>query len=44
MRVWKLRGNGRGNEKGTCPLCVGNKDVKHILLSYPKQNNGECSL
>jgi hypothetical protein len=35
-RVWKLRGIGRGQEKGTCPLCRGNEDGKHILLSCPE--------
>jgi hypothetical protein len=34
--VWKLRGNRRRLEKGTCLLCRGNKDVKHILLSCPE--------
>jgi hypothetical protein len=34
--VWKLRGIRRGWEKGTYPLCRGNEDAKHILLSSPK--------
>jgi hypothetical protein len=34
--VWKLRGIRRGWEKGTCPLCRGNEDAKHILLSCPE--------
>jgi hypothetical protein len=28
--VRKLRGIRKGLEKGTCPLCRGNEDVKHI--------------
>jgi hypothetical protein len=34
--VWKLRGIRRGLEKGTSPLCMGNEDVKHMLLSWPE--------
>jgi hypothetical protein len=34
--VWKLRGIRRGWEKETYPLCRGNEDVKHILLSCPE--------
>jgi hypothetical protein len=34
--VWKLRGVRRGWGKGTCPLCRGNEDVKHVLLSCPE--------
>jgi hypothetical protein len=34
--VWKLRGIRRGWEKGTCPLCRGNEDAKHVLLSCPE--------
>jgi hypothetical protein len=34
--VWKLRGISGGLEKGTCPLCMGNDDMKHILLSCPE--------
>jgi hypothetical protein len=34
--VWKLRGIRRGLKKGTCPLCRGNEDIKHILLSCPE--------
>jgi hypothetical protein len=34
--VWKLRGIRRGWERGTCPLCRGNENVKHILLSCPE--------
>jgi hypothetical protein len=30
--IWKLRGIRRGFEKGKCPLCLGEKDAKHILL------------
>jgi hypothetical protein len=30
--IWKLKGIRRGLEKGRCPLCWGEKDVKHILL------------
>jgi hypothetical protein len=42
--VWKLRGIRRGLEKGTCPLCMENEDVKHILLSCPDTKNGEFNL
>jgi hypothetical protein len=31
--VWKIRGLRRGFEKGTCHLCMGNEQVKHVLLS-----------
>jgi hypothetical protein len=34
--VWKLTGIRRGWGKGTCPLCRGNEDAKHILLSCPE--------
>jgi hypothetical protein len=34
--VWKLRGIRGGLEKRTCPLCMGNEDVKHILLICPE--------
>jgi hypothetical protein len=34
--VWKLRGIRRGLKKGTCPLCRGNEDAKHVLLSCPE--------
>jgi hypothetical protein len=30
--IWKLRGIGRGFERGRCPLCLGEEDAKHILL------------
>jgi hypothetical protein len=40
----KLRGLRRGLEKGKCPLCRGNEDVKHILLKEQKPTNGECNL
>jgi hypothetical protein len=36
MKVWKLRESRKGWEKGTCPPCRGNEDVKHILLSCPE--------
>jgi hypothetical protein len=47
--VWKLRGIRRGWEKGTCPLCRGNEDVKYILLicserKRKRKKNGECNL
>jgi hypothetical protein len=34
--VWKLRGIRSGLERGMCPLCMVNEDVKHILLSCPE--------
>jgi hypothetical protein len=30
--IWKLRGIRRGLERGRCPLCLGEEDVKHIIL------------
>jgi hypothetical protein len=30
--IWKLKGIRRGFEKGRCPLCLGEEDVKHTLL------------
>jgi hypothetical protein len=42
--VLKLRGIRRGLEKGTCPLCRGNKHVKHILLSYPETQKMENAI
>jgi hypothetical protein len=26
-------------EKGTCPLCLGKEDTKHILLECPETND-----
>jgi hypothetical protein len=37
--VWKIRGVRRRREKGTCPLCRGNEDAKHILLSCSETKN-----
>jgi hypothetical protein len=31
-RDLKLRGIGRGFERGRCPLCLREEDAKHILL------------
>jgi hypothetical protein len=38
--VWKLRGIRRGWGKRTCPLCGGNEDVKHVLLSCSETKKG----
>jgi hypothetical protein len=27
-----IKGIGRNTDKGACPLCLGEEDVKHILL------------
>jgi hypothetical protein len=32
-RVLKLIGITRELEKGSCPLCIENEDVKHMLVS-----------
>jgi hypothetical protein len=39
LGIWKLRGSRKGVEKGTCPLCLGKEDTKHILLECPKTKN-----
>jgi hypothetical protein len=36
LGIWKLRGSRKGVEKGTCPLCLGKEDIKHILLECPE--------
>jgi len=30
--MWKLKGIRRNADKGRCPLCLSEVDVKHILL------------
>jgi hypothetical protein len=42
--IWKLRGIRRGFERGRCPLCLGEKDTKQILLkcSETKRWREEC--
>jgi hypothetical protein len=42
--VWKLRGIRRGLGKGTCPLCRGNEDAKHTLLSCPETKKIENAI
>jgi hypothetical protein len=42
--VWKLRGIRRGLEKGICLLCMGNKDIKNIPLSYPETKKMEDAI
>jgi hypothetical protein len=39
--VWKLRGIRRILEKGTCPQCRGNEDVKYILFNCPETKKME---
>jgi hypothetical protein len=39
LGIWKLRGSRKGVEKGTCPLCLGKEDTKHILLECPETND-----
>jgi hypothetical protein len=36
LGIWKLRRSRKGVEKGTCPLCLGKEDTKHILLQCPE--------
>jgi hypothetical protein len=36
LGIWKLRGSRKGVEKGTCPLCLGKENTKHILLECPE--------
>jgi hypothetical protein len=35
--IWKLSGSRKGTEKGTCRLCLGEEDSKHILLECPEK-------
>jgi hypothetical protein len=30
--IWQLKGVRRNADKGRCPLCLEEEDVKHILL------------
>jgi hypothetical protein len=39
LGIWKLRGSRKGVEKGTCPLCLGKEDTKHILLECAETKN-----
>jgi hypothetical protein len=41
--IWKLRGIRRGFERRRCALCLGEEDVKQILLkcSEPKKSGGK---
>jgi hypothetical protein len=39
LGIWKLRGSRKGVEKGTCLLCLGKEDTKHILLECPENND-----
>jgi hypothetical protein len=32
--IWQLREVRQNVDKGRCPLCLGEEDVKHILLDY----------
>jgi hypothetical protein len=38
--IWKLRGIGRGFERGRWPQCLGEEDAKHILLKCPETKSG----
>jgi hypothetical protein len=40
--VGKLRGIGRGREKWTCPLCMGNEDVGTYNVELHR--NEECNI
>ena len=39
--IWELKGVRRNADKGRCPLCVEEEDVKHIYWNVRKQNIGE---
>jgi hypothetical protein len=39
LGIRKLRGSRKGVEKGTCPLCLGKEDTKHILLECLETND-----
>jgi hypothetical protein len=39
--IWKLKGVRRKADKGRCPLCLEEEDVKHVLLECKKQSIGE---
>jgi hypothetical protein len=39
LGIWKLRGSRKAVEKGTCPLCLGKEDTKHILLECSETKN-----
>jgi hypothetical protein len=32
--IWQLKGVRRNADKGRCPLCLEEEDVKHILLEF----------
>jgi hypothetical protein len=37
--VWQLKGIRRNMDKGRCPLCLVEEDVKHILLDCLETRN-----
>jgi hypothetical protein len=37
--LWKLKRIGRNTDKGRWPLCLGEEDIKHILLSCSETIN-----
>jgi hypothetical protein len=39
--IWQLKGVRRNADKGRCPLCFEEEDVKHIYWNVRKQNIGE---
>jgi hypothetical protein len=39
LGIWKLRASRNGVEKGTCHICLGKEDTKHILLECPETND-----
>jgi hypothetical protein len=44
-RFWKLKGLKRVTDKGSCPLRLGKKDAKLILLRCPQRKKfGEQNL
>ena len=39
--TWQLKGVRRNADKGRCPLCLQEEDVKRILLECKEKNIGE---
>jgi hypothetical protein len=39
--VWKLKGMSGNTDKERCPLCLGEEDVKCIILYYLETGNWE---
>jgi hypothetical protein len=37
--MWQLKGIRRNTDKGRCPLCVGEEDLRHMLLDCFETRN-----